>query len=194
MKTLPVTVLSAMAPLVLGIAFALPAAAMPAAQSAHDHANHPAATPPADDPTSHADHHADAVITAIPADHVQWTPDAPLMEGMQRVRDAMSGLEHHEMGHLDESQVDQLATQVDEAVAYMFANCKLEAAPDVALHGLLARFMAGAEALHASPADPAPVADMRAALQDYPRLFDDPGFARTAEDDGGEDAGDHSEG
>lgn len=182
MKTFPVNVLSALAPLVLGIAFALPAAAMPVAQSAHDHASHPPATSRADDAKSHAGHHADATAIAISADHVQWQPDAPLIQGMQRMRDAMAGLEHHEMGHLDESQVDQLATQVDEAAAFMFANCKLDAAPDVALHGLLARLMAGAEALHADPTDPAPVADMRAALAQYPQLFDDPGFAKVAED------------
>ncbi|QOW21714.1 hypothetical protein [Novilysobacter avium] len=129
------------------------------------------------DTHAHADHHPEAAVMPIPADHVKWEPDAPLMEGMRRMREAMAGLHHHQMGHLNDTQVDQLATQVDEAAAYMFANCKLEAEPDVALHGVLARLMAGAEALHADPADPAPVADMSAALADYPRLFDDPGFS-----------------
>lgn len=174
MKSLSVVALSAAVSLALGAAFAGPAGAMPAPQdhAAHEHDAH-----------AHAAHHPDAAGMAIPADHVKWEPDAPLMEGMQRMRDAMGGLLHHEMGHLNEAQVDQLATQVDEAAAYMFANCQLEAEPDVALHGLLARLMAGAEALHADPADPEPVADMRAALEDYPRLFDDPGFAGSA--DGG---------
>ena len=57
----------------------------------------------------------------------------------------------------------------------MFANCKLEPEPDLALHGVLARLMAGTRSLHAHPADAAPVAAMRAAVQDYGRLFDDPG-------------------
>jgi hypothetical protein len=56
----------------------------------------------------------------------------------------------------------------------MFANCKLDPEPDHALHDILARLMSGARALHAMPADPTPVASMRAALEDYPRLFDDP--------------------
>lgn len=143
-----------------------------AAADAHGHDAH------SDVAHAHADHHSDTAAMPIPADHVKWEPDAPLMEGMRRMRDAMTGLHHHELGHLNDTQVDQLATQVDEAAAYMFANCKLEAEPDVALHGVLARLMAGAEALHADPADPAPVADMSAALADYPRLFDDPGFAQ----------------
>ncbi|QOW24198.1 DnrO protein [Lysobacter sp. H23M47] len=143
--------------------------------ASHDHATHD------QDAHAHADHHADAAVMPIPADHVKWKPDAPLMEGMRRMREAMAGLHHHQMGHLNDTQVDQLATQVDEAAAYMFANCKLEAEPDIALHGVLARLMAGAEALHANPADPAPVADMSAALADYPKLFDDPGFAASEE-------------
>ncbi|KIQ97581.1 hypothetical protein [Lysobacter sp. A03] len=153
------------------------------AATAHDHASHDQAdqTTHDHDVHAHADHHADAAVMPIPADHVKWKPDAPLMEGMQRMRDAMKGLHHHEMGHLNDTQVDQLATQVDEAAAFMFANCKLEAEPDIALHGVLARLMAGAEALHANPTDPAPVADMSAALADYPKLFDDPGFTEEGE-------------
>lgn len=195
MKTLSVVAVSAAVALVLCATFTGPAAAMtqhaahsqpaPSAAPSHvGHAQHDPAAAHAHDPKMHAAHHPGAVGTGvpIPADHVKWAPDAPLMEGMQQMRVAMAGLEHHEMGHLDESQVGQLATQVDEAAAYMFANCKLPAEPDVALHGVLARLMAGAEALHADPADPAPVADMRAALAEYPQLFDDPEFAKGAED------------
>lgn len=191
MKTRSVLTLSAAIAVVLGLSFALPAAAMPAAQDAaheyakhedhathdpdaHEHANHDQHQ---HDAKTHAEHHGHAAAMPVADDHVKWEPDAPLMEGMQRVSEAMTGLDHHEMGHLNETQVDQLATQVDEAVAYMFANCELDAEPDVALHGVLARFMAGAEALHADPADPAPVANIRAALEDYPKLFDDPTFA-----------------
>ncbi len=154
--------------------------AKPATAAAHAHGSHAQDTH-AHDTHAHADHHPEAAVMPIPADHVKWEPDAPLMEGMRRMREAMAGLHHHQMGHLNDTQVDQLATQVDEAAAYMFANCKLEAEPDIALHGVLARLMAGAEALHENPADPAPVADMSAALADYPKLFDDPGFAASEE-------------
>lgn len=214
MNTLPVLALSAAVSLVLGFALAGPAAAMAAAHDDHSthaagqqpavaehaehaaagHAQHGQAIPNEHDPKTHAAHHPEAHGNGmpIPADHVKWAPDAPLMEGMKQMRDAMTGLDHHEMGHLDETQVDRLATQVDEAAAYMFANCKLDTEPDVALHGVLARLMAGAEALHADPVDPAPVADMRAALQDYPKLFNDPGFAgaeESEESEEGDDAG-----
>ena len=80
------------------------------------------------------------------------------------------------MGHMGDEQVLALAGEVDEAIAYMFANCSLEPEPDVALHGLLARLMAGTRDLKQDPAAVAPVAGMRAAVEDYPKLFDDPGF------------------
>ncbi|WP_222565247.1 DnrO protein [Novilysobacter antarcticus] len=175
----------------IGLGLALSPSAVQAQDSTHSHAQHQQAKPAAADAhkhAAHADHHADTAVMTIPADHVKWEPDAPLMEGMRRMRDAMAGLHHHEMGHLDEAQVDQLATQVDEAAAYMFANCTLDAEPDVALHAVLARLMAGAEALHGDPADPSPVADMTAALADYPKLFDDPGFAEADEGTDHDDA------
>lgn len=122
--------------------------------------------------------HARAIANAggtdfpVPADHVRWTPDAPLMEGMSRVRTALAGLEAE--SHPDDATVAARAADIDAAVAYMFANCKLPTEPDIALHAILARLMAGTEALHADPADTSPLADMHAALLNYEQLFDDP--------------------
>lgn len=158
------------------------AGAMAHANHAAHHAGHHSAHHPASATAmaTATEKGPDAVVAAsVPVDHVRWTPDAPLQEGMRRMRDALEGLKHHEMGHLDETQVLNLATEVDEAAAFMFAHCKLTPEPDVALHGLLAQWMAGAEALRANPIDAAAVAPMRAALEDYPRLFDDPAFFET---------------
>src|SRR5690606_32250103 len=125
------------------------------------------------DPDHHAAHHG---ALGIPAGHVPWTPDAPLMQGMRRVGGAVDTLRHHEMGHLGDGQVLALAAEVDEAIAYMFANCSLEPEPDIALHGLLARLMAGTRDLKEEPSDATAVAGMRSAVEDYPKLFEDPGF------------------
>ena len=56
----------------------------------------------------------------------------------------------------------------------MFANCKLEPQPDVALHSLLAVLIKGANDLKANPADLSPLAGMREVLAVYPRMFVDP--------------------
>src|SRR3546814_1385201 len=108
----------------------------------------------------------------VPANHVQWTPDAPLMEGMSRVRTALGGLETE--SHADDATVLARAADIDAAVEYMFANCKLPTEPDIALHAILARLMAGTQALKANPSDGSPVADMPAAVHNYEALFDDP--------------------
>lgn len=120
--------------------------------------------------------HADAVAHAsgvgfpVPGKHEPWTPDAPLVEGMSRVRTAIAGLG----GQPDEATVEARAADVDAAVEYMFANCKLATEPDIALHAILARLMAGTQALHANPGDASPVADMHDAVKNYEQLFTDP--------------------
>ena len=60
----------------------------------------------------------------------------------------------------------------------MFAQCELASEPDAALHQLLVRLMAGANALDANPSDLAPLDAMEMAVADYTRLFDDPDFPR----------------
>ncbi|MGY0650492.1 hypothetical protein ACW7GZ_01260 [Luteimonas sp. A537] len=126
--------------------------------------------------TAHDADHAHAAADAlgvdfpVPDNHQPWAPDAPLIEGMSRVRTAVAGLE----AHPDEATVIARASDVDDAVEYMFANCSLPTEPDIALHAILARLMAGTQALQENPADAAPVADMHGALENYRTLFDDP--------------------
>lgn len=128
--------------------------------------------------THEADHahdipHALGMEVPVPDNHVPWQPDAPLIEGMSRVRAAVAGLEA--AGPRADAAIVLAGTaDVDAAIDYMFENCTLDPEPDVALHGVLARLMAGSQALQADPADPAPVHDMAAAVDNYERLFDDP--------------------
>src|SRR3546814_19476064 len=81
------------------------------------------------------------------------------MEGMSRVRTALGGLETE--SHADDATVLARAADIDAAVEYMFTNCKLPTEPDIALHAILARLMAGTQALKANPSDGSPVADLR---------------------------------
>ena len=123
-----------------------------------------------DDHHGHDTAHAAGVDFPVPDDHVQWEPDAPLIEGMSRVRAAIGGLEQAS----DEATVLAGAAEVDAAVEYMFENCSLPVEPDVALHAVLARLMAGTQALQADPSDAAPVHDLHGAVANYEALFDDP--------------------
>jgi len=136
-------------------------AALPAmAQSAHD---------------AHAAHsHVAPAAEPAPAPAQRWATDAPLREGMRGIRQAVQALEHYEHGHMDAVQARNTAQHIDEAVKGMIAACKLKPEADAALHGLLAKFLAGAKAVRESEEAPsAAIADMRAALARYPQLFDD---------------------
>jgi cytochrome c5 len=170
-------------PLVLALALAIGAmtpgctreAASPAADAG---AVAPAARVEAATAASGDDHHADHADAAqaagtdfpVPDNHVPWTPDAPLIEGMSRVRTAIDGLE----AQPDQATVVARTDDVDAAIKYMFDNCQLDTEPDIALHAILARLMAGSKALHANPANTMPVHDMRAAVANYERLFANP--------------------
>ena len=113
---------------------------------------------------AHAEHdsHAAHAATQVPAQ--RWTPDAPLRAGMRRAHTAVAELAHYEMGHMSAPMAVDRATEVESAVTYMFANCKLSAEPDAALHGILVPLLTAAQALKADPAKVSAVADMRAAI------------------------------
>jgi hypothetical protein len=106
----------------------------------------------------------------------RWVPDAPLREGIRRAHTAVDQLRHYEMGHMSAPMAVDRAAQVEEAVTYMFANCKLSARPDAALHGILVPLLSAAQSLKADPANLAAVAAMREALARYPQYFNDPGW------------------
>ncbi len=171
------------APCVLAIALGLLAAgpasagaqAPPAAAAAGEHHHVPAvAHGDADAHAHHGGHPLDSVGLEVPDGHVRWIPDAPLLEGMRRVRTAVADLDAQPAPAREPAAVAASAAEVDAAIAYMFANCELAPEPDVALHAILARLMAGIRALRADPADAGAVEGMRAAVDHYHALFDDP--------------------
>lgn len=125
-------------------------------------------------------HETHAAAAETPAPAQRWAVDAPLKTGMGKIRAAVESLAHHEMGHLDAKQVVTLATEIETQVQYLIANCKLDPKADAALHGIIGQLLAGAKALKDKPEDAAPVAKLRAALADYPKFFDDPGWQAPA--------------
>ena len=84
-------------------------------------------------------------------------------------------------GHLNAAQTADVAKRIDGAVNDMIANCRLKPDADVALHGLLAKFLVGTNAARTGQGIPAALADMQVALQKYPRLFDDPTWNTAAD-------------
>lgn len=128
---------------------------------------------------AHDDH---AALSTAPMPAQRYATDAPLREGMRRVRAALDELRHYEMGHMPEQIALERVGDIEEATRYMFANCKLAAAPDAALHGMLVPLLAAAAALKKNPQDLPAVGAMRNAVADYPRYFDDPAPTATGND------------
>lgn len=125
------------------------------------------------------EHHAPAASSGAQAAPAQrWETDAPLRTGMAKIRTAVDALAHYEMGHMGAEQAVALATEVQEQIAYLVANCKLEPQADAALHTIIAELGAGAQALKADPANTSVIASMRAAVERYPREFNDPTWSQ----------------
>ena len=147
------TILSMSALALAGALFAAPVAA----QSTAHH-----------DPAAHAGHDAQPQAPAQ-----RWATDAPLRAGMRNLREATETLHHYEMGHLDDVQRDNAVDKIDAAIQDMIAHCTLKPDADAALHGLLATFIAGANAARAGTFGKAELVPMQDALALYPQLFDD---------------------
>lgn len=116
---------------------------------------------------------SEPAVHQVPVDGKRWLADAPLREGMGRVRTATNALTHREHGHLDLGQVQALADEIRSAVQYMFANCRLDSEPDTALHPLLARLLGASQALRDNPRDADVVPELQDVLDRYGKLFDD---------------------
>lgn len=147
------------------------ALAQPNPQDAHAGHHAPAKTT---SPNVQAAHEHDTAPTPAPAAGKRWATDEPLQDGMGRIRQAVTMLEHMEMGHVEPAQAPAFADQIQAAVNDMIANCKLPPDADAALHGLLVKFIAGATAVRTGPVTLAELKPMQDALAQYPRQFDDP--------------------
>ncbi|HRQ64158.1 MAG TPA: hypothetical protein PKZ76_04715 [Xanthomonadaceae bacterium] len=146
--------------------------------AAHDdHDDHAGAQ--ADKAVHEHDHHDDLLpgTLSLDPDGRPWATDAPLREGMQRIRDAVAASlsEHDHMG-VDATAGVALAQQVDDAVAFLFANCRLEPEADANLHLLLAQMMGASAALRHGDNSGEGLVRLLAALDAYPRHFDHPGW------------------
>lgn len=147
----------------LFVALALAVGLSNAAETAHHPASHPA--------QASAAPHGHVESAAVPA--VRWQAGEPLARGMRRVRAATQSLSQGAHGRLDSAQIKGVAKELDDAVQEMFAQCRLDAEPDAALHPLLARVLQASARLASGDFDAQALAGLEAVLARYPLLFDD---------------------
>ena len=83
-------------------------------------------------------------------------------------------------GRLDAAQSAALAGRIEQEVANIVTNCKLEPQADAMLHLVIAQIAGGVDTLAGKTPDataPQGLVRIVGAVNDYERFFDDPGFA-----------------
>lgn len=112
-------------------------------------------------------------------DGKKWATDNSLRQGMERIRDALSAeLPAIHSGKATAEQYQALAQKVNDQLAFMVKNCKLEPKADAVLHLILADIITGADILQARQGGEAHQGAVKIvhALENYAGYFDHPGW------------------
>jgi len=112
-------------------------------------------------------------------DGKKWTTDNSLRQGMERIRDALSAeLPAIHSGKATAEQYQALAQKVNDQLAFMVKNCRLEPKADAVLHLILADIIAAADILQAQHGGEAHQGAVKIvhALENYAVYFDHPGW------------------
>ncbi|MDP2784316.1 MAG: hypothetical protein Q8O38_06950 [Sulfurimicrobium sp.] len=135
-------------------------------------------------PAAHAhdhehSHEADAPQQLTLKNGHKWATDISLRQAMSRIRAEMAASQPfiHE-GKISLQQYQGLAKKVNEQIAFMVQNCKLDKEADAMLHLVLAEIIAGADALAGQDMDKAHQGAERIthALENYGAYFEHPGW------------------
>ena len=124
--------------------------------------------------------HGASEVSGLTLDHgKKWATDEPLRRNMTEIRVALAA-KHAGIhkGTLAITEYKALGTLVETRVASIVAECKLEPAADANLHLIVARLVAGADALQGKSAmAPAKGAvEIVKAVNEYGRHFNHPGW------------------
>ncbi|MBI5753164.1 MAG: hypothetical protein HZA59_13635 [Hydrogenophilales bacterium] len=113
-------------------------------------------------------------------DGKKWASDAPLRKGMENIRAAMaSALPAIHANKLSSAKYNELANKVNNEVAGIVANCKLDPQADVQLHLIIADILSGVEAMQGKTKGTkrqTGAVTVIGALEKYDVYFDHPGW------------------
>lgn len=151
----------------------------PAAQLASPHDETHDEVAAAHDAAADAHQHDDMHSMLRLDDGQPWATDAPLVEGMERIRAAVA--EAAAQSALDAAAAAALARTVRDQVDFLIANCQLEPDADATLHVFIAQLLGAAAALEADPASPEGLPQLQETLREYPRYFAHPGWLPEAD-------------
>ena len=130
--------------------------------------------------TSIADHHSHDghAASGLSLDQgKKWKTDAPLRKGMQSINDAVMNavpsFHHHTLKKPD---AEKLARHINDQVAYLVANCKLEPKADATLHVFIGELLSAADTLSKEPLSNQGLPAIVNVLHQYPVYFDHQGW------------------
>lgn len=104
----------------------------------------------------------------------KWQIDNSLYLGMSNINQAVQAkLNDIHYDKFSSEQYLQLATQVDQQIAYLFEHCKLPPEADTQLHLLLAKIMRGSSMMKENKTPKQGAIFVIQALRDYPTYFND---------------------
>ena len=101
-------------------------------------------------PAIEPDHHHEPVnVSQLYLKNGQnWPTDASLRQGMTHIREILTpSLPAVQEDKLAAGDYEQLATRIDSEIAFIVQNCHLEKEADAMLHVVLAKLMAGTNAM-----------------------------------------------
>lgn len=119
-------------------------------------------------------HHENSDTATAPTPAQRWPTDAPLRAGMANVRTSVEALRYVEVNNISREEALAEVAMIDQSIDHIMANCKLDPDADAALHGVIAKLIHGSAGLKSDLKDAAAIAELRAALLEYQRLFNDP--------------------
>lgn len=129
---------------------------------------------PRQEPSSEEHQHGD-MHSMLRLDQGQpWGTDAALVEGMERIRDAVN--EAAALPALDADSAAALAQSIQKQVDFLIANCRLEPDADATLHVFIAQLLNAAAALRKDPASAEGLPQLQETLRTYPQYFAHPGW------------------
>lgn len=131
-------------------------------------------------PHAAAQHHAHDATPRLVLDHgKKWATDAPLREGMTRIRGIVeSELGRVHAGTLDRAGYERISSDIEAQVADIVGNCKLAPEADAVLHAIIAQIGEGVATMKAEGGAHGAqgVTKVVVALNDYGQYFAHPGW------------------
>ena len=133
--------------------------------------------------TQAADQHSHGdeghTVSVLSLDHGnKWQTDTPLRNSMQNINnEVMKSVAAYHDQSLTNTNAEILSTYINEQVAYIVENCKLEPRADAVLHILIGDLLTATDHLASDPLSDQGLPVIVKTLRTYPVYFDHQGWS-----------------